>query len=207
MGLCPACGILGEPKERFAAKILIYETNMAGELTKPLRFQVLTWVLSSDKFVDLRNIRKQWGDLRARDLMVTCPKGGEQFQKMSFVPTPKCIWRSHEKVTKKVLEMVKRDKTDLEAVLGKVLSAEELSKRLGLETEPGTFEEADLADFSSADDVEVTVKPESGDSAADVGLDVGLDAELEDAVGPVCNKLISIPIACIKYHPTPHQYR
>ena len=179
VGVCPACGILGEPRERFAAKVLVYETNMAGELTKPFRFQLLTWVFSSDKFVDLRNIRKQWGDLRARDLMVTCPKGGEQFQKMSYVPTPKCLWRSHEGVTKKVLQMVKADKTDLEAILGKALPAEELSKRLGLELEPGTFEEADLTEFSSADDVEVTETPESGDAAG-----VDLDAELEEAVGP-----------------------
>ena len=188
VGMCPGCGVLGEPRERFAAKILIYETNLAGELTKPLRFQLSTWVFSADKFVELRNIRKQWGDLRARDLMVTCPKGGEKFQKMSFVPTPKCIWRAHGKVTKKVLEMVKSDKTDLESILGKVLPAEELSKRLGLELEPGTFEEADLTEFSSADDVEVTVKPESGDvkvgdAELDAELDVDLDAELEDAVG------------------------
>ena len=144
-GMCPGCEALGEPKERFATRILMYATNATGELTKPLRLQLMVWVLSGDKFVELRSIRKQWGDLSKRDLMVTCSDG--KFQKMSYVVTPKCIWRSNEKIIAKVVKMLKADKTDLEAILGKMLPPEEVSKRLGLDYETGGFEESDLEGF------------------------------------------------------------
>lgn len=150
---CPACQIGSVPKERFAAKILVYDTDKNGNLEKPFGFKIKTWVFGSDKFVKLRSIREEWGDLTKYDLKLTCTD--KQFQKMEITNTPKAIWRSNEKIKKLVLAALKEDKTNLESVLGAKLSATEMAKRLGIDYRPETFDESDLDQVDLGGDLDV----------------------------------------------------
>lgn len=149
VGACPGCDSLGDPKERFGTKILVYGTNNSGELAAPVKVSVQGWIFGSDKFIDLRQLQKEWGALNKLDLMVSCTD--KTFQTFKFVPARECFWRKSEKFMAHVKDLFAKTKIDLDAILGRQLSPEETAERLGLDYTSTRDTDAGFVGFDDSD--------------------------------------------------------
>lgn len=128
-GYCPACDALGAPSQSFASNVIVYETTSDGQPVLDNnghpKFHVAMWKFGADKFCLLRDLRKEWGDLRKHDLVISC--SDEQFQRLTIVPSPTALWLQDQAFQNIVVEAYKRDKYDLEKLMGKQLSASDIS--------------------------------------------------------------------------------
>lgn len=179
-GMCPACSVLGDPKERFACKVLIYRTAETGEVLAPFSGKVAVWVFGADKFVQLRAIRKQWGDLRGRDLTVTCTD--ENFQRFTIQPCPDCLFRKDKKTLDAVKALSNGFKMTPEEAIGKILTADEMSKLLELgHSSTGPEDGMHVIEGGMDDAMEEaapdlpTETPAASETPAEVDLDKFLD--------------------------------
>lgn len=77
--------------DTYGVNILVYDTDDNGKVTSPLSAEIYFWAFGSDKFVDIRNIISEWGSILDIDLNVVCKDA--QFQKLSFTPLKKCLYR------------------------------------------------------------------------------------------------------------------
>lgn len=95
-GFCPICLAasnkvnkqIKRASETYGANLRVYDLNPDGSLKEPVNAEIYFWAFGSDKFVQLRNIIKEWGPITNIDLMVTCTDA--QFQKVSFTPAREC---------------------------------------------------------------------------------------------------------------------
>lgn len=76
---CPICAYaeanpdrMKAPERRFAMHVVKYNTKKNGELISPFGVQVLVWAFTNRYFDKIVELRKEWGDLRQRDLILTC---------------------------------------------------------------------------------------------------------------------------------------
>lgn len=122
-----------EPEERFAAHLLIYGTDQDGMPLNPLTFTIKWWAFSKDKFQSLRMYRKNFGDVRTRDILVTCTN--EQYQHTTLTPANEAWWLMDERFKQMVAERYRTSKFDLEKMISTLIpyekQAETLQKRLG----------------------------------------------------------------------------
>lgn len=124
---CPACVKLGPPKQRFGANVLRYKSDNKGEAASPVEWELQLWTFGPDKFTQLRSIKQEWGDLRRLDLKILCKD--ETFQNMVITTAKNCLWLDETVgITQAVAEDYKENKFDIERIIGKVYSAEEITK-------------------------------------------------------------------------------
>lgn len=93
---CPFCresmsnSLVREAKRRFVTLILVYTTSPAGAVMNPVTFKIVPWLFGEDKFNNLISKKSEWGDLRQRDLVVSCEGG--KYQKMTLDVAAQCLW-------------------------------------------------------------------------------------------------------------------
>lgn len=123
-GYCPACDEIGQPAMSFGANVIVYETEPDGTVVKDDRnlpkFQLALWIFGPDKFTYIRELRKEWGDLRNHDLIVQCTDA--QFQKLTIMPAASALWLQNEDLKHEVVEDFKENAYDVEKIIGKALS-------------------------------------------------------------------------------------
>ena len=136
-GFCPAClaasnkvnNIKGA-SDTFGANILIYDTDDSGSAKQPLNAEVAFWAFGSDKFVQLRNITKEWGPASTLDLMVTCTDA--QFQKVQISPARNCLYSSDPTFKAACDQKIKEDSYPLEKFLCKEIPVVQMAQEFGL---------------------------------------------------------------------------
>jgi len=83
------CKLLGSSTPRFAVLIIHYATTKTGQPTKPFTMFRKLWKFGSDKYIQIRNISRDF-PLDQHDLSIYCPADGEQFQKLQILAKPDC---------------------------------------------------------------------------------------------------------------------
>jgi hypothetical protein len=128
----PCCQQLEESKKRFAALILQYTLGPDGKLINPLSYTFKLWRISDDKFVQLRDIHKEF-PLDKHDLTIRCTE--EQYQKLTIQASATSILANEKfpAVYRQQIETWVRSMTPKSArSLGRKLSEAELRERLGM---------------------------------------------------------------------------
>jgi hypothetical protein len=76
---CPVCAYAAEnpdrmkaPERRYAMHVIQYNTKKNGDLITPFGVQVKVWAFTDRYFNKIVELRKEWGDLKQRDLVLTC---------------------------------------------------------------------------------------------------------------------------------------
>lgn len=76
---CPVCAFaesnpdrMKAPERRFAMHVFVYNTKKNGDLSTPFGGQVKVWAFGGKYFDQIVALRKEWGDLRKRDIVVVC---------------------------------------------------------------------------------------------------------------------------------------
>ena len=153
-GYCPACvaasqGFGGDGKyklkpaqEYFGANILVYTTDANGQPTQPLNAEVYFWGFNSKKFVELRSIQQECGDLTELDLKLTCAdQQAERFQDVSIIPIPKCLYNSDPNFKAACDAKIEKDKYPLAKMMCKEVDMQQMIELFGL---PQTYLPQDM---------------------------------------------------------------
>lgn len=99
-------------------------------------WRVHTFVIDQGKFSQILAIHNEW-KINEYDLNITCPKGGAQFQKLTFMNTRECALRTvmesgkHESLCKRIIKSVERARQTLTKDLGNSYTLDTLRQRLG----------------------------------------------------------------------------
>ena len=144
-GYCPVCvaasnGFGGEGKyklkkaqEMFGANVLVYNTDDYGNPIQPLNAEVYFWALNAQKFVALRTIQQDWGDITQLDLKLTCPDvQAAQFQNVTIMNLPNCLYNSDPVFKSQCDAKIEKDKYPLAKMLCKEVSVQEMVSAFGL---------------------------------------------------------------------------
>jgi len=161
----------GRRTQTFACNLLVYKTDLEGTLLDPqgrkivlhpekgpvlmdnvdtaaeLVTQVFLWRFSADKFVAIRDIKTEWGSLLKNDVLFTLTPGKpENFQ--DFAPTVsrnsalRELLKANPEQAKAIVEKYKEDKYDVEAIMGKQYSDEDMLKFLGIMGGPASMQQS-----------------------------------------------------------------
>lgn len=145
-------------KQTFGVNLLVYKTDLEGNLIDAannrivldpnlgpvlegtqtpaeLMYEVFLWRFSADKFQSIREIKSEWGDLRAFDLMFTLAPGKpENFQDFSPTVLRSAAWieskKQGEEKAKAVVQYFKDTRYNVEAILGKEYSHDDMQRFL-----------------------------------------------------------------------------
>lgn len=136
---CPFCRVatpggdapVTQARRRFATHIIRYATDVKGNLRKPLAWDVLAWIFADDKFGTLvrraealKEVAGVKGDLRRRDLFITCEE--EKFQKLDIQTANEALWLQDKETKNAVAASYKAEKAqDLHILLGREISEEQ----------------------------------------------------------------------------------
>lgn len=181
-GACPGCEIAGEPRQRFGANVLQYKTTPTGEVIKPYEWVIKLWTFGPDKFTQLRAVREEWGDLRQRDLKVLCKS--KQYQELVITPLKDTLWTSADAgIQDKVVEDYKEKRFDIEKIIGKIYSPDDMRSILttGQLPESGRPESAPPPEVIQAAVADIEAELAGSETpAATTGEDINFDELLED---------------------------
>lgn len=102
-----------------------------------LVYEVMLLRFNADKFVALREAKREWGSLLQQDFtFILDPNKDEKFQDFSINIAPKSAWRAlqaaNTDAAKAVVEYYKEHRYDLEQLIGKPTSDEDMKVFLGL---------------------------------------------------------------------------
>ena len=144
-GYCPACvaatnGFGGDGKyklkpaqEYFGANILVYTTDAQGQPIQPLNAEVYFWGFNSKKFVELRSIQQECGDLTELDLKLTCAdQQAERFQDVSIIPITKCLYNMDAAFKAQCDAKIEKDKYPLAKMMCKEVDMQQMIELFGL---------------------------------------------------------------------------
>jgi len=134
---CPACKAaspgrdvaVSTPRRRFALHIARYRTNQAGQAITPLSLAMQIWVFSDDKFNKLVDRYAEHGDLRRRDLVITCT--AEQYQTFDIDVSVKMLAATDDASKAQYRECKSQMSNDIERLLATPTSYEALERLLG----------------------------------------------------------------------------
>lgn len=105
-GYCPVCTAASDnpgskvwkaATQSFGTTILVYDTDPEGNLIKPVNAHPAFWAFSTEKFIQLRSIQNEWGQLTDIDLIV---EAGQKY-KLSISPARKCVFSEVDENTRK----------------------------------------------------------------------------------------------------------
>lgn len=83
------CKLLGPSVPRWAVLVIQYQTDRAGNVTRPFTMLKKLWKFGADKYQQIRNIGRDF-PLEKHDLSVFCQPDGEKFQKLQIGAKPDC---------------------------------------------------------------------------------------------------------------------
>lgn len=118
---------VGAPKLRMGTFVVQYKTDSNGKLAKPFEYEVKLWDFGQDKYRDLKNINDDF-PLTQHDIKVQCKD--KQFQKLTFMPSPKeALWQRKPEIKQAVLDRVRAIEDQMD--LARTLPEEELKDHFG----------------------------------------------------------------------------
>lgn len=132
---CLLCKISGQenspvsrPFRRFALRVLRYGTNPDGKmLPGPMKYWMEIWIISNDKYRQLKRIIEEWTELAKHDLTITCSDA--TYQKISIDVKKDAAWMT-EKDAVIAYWKEERTKYKLDECLASSFTEENLRKRL-----------------------------------------------------------------------------
>jgi len=159
---CLLCKISGQenspvsrPFRRFAVRVLRYGTSPDGKLSPgALKYWMEIWVISNDKYRQLKRIIEEWGELAKHDLTLTCSDA--TYQKVSIDVKKDALWMQDKDA---VINYWKeeRPKYKLDECLASMFTDENLRKRLAhIARRTATASPVGLDDESVFSDAKVT---------------------------------------------------
>lgn len=150
--VAPCCEHLPEAKKRITTTVIKYDTKPDGSLIEPFGFTLLVWRFSDDKFVQLRNINKEW-PLTEHDLLASCDE--ETYQRMAFSACKQALFRAPKFIEvhgKQVEQWLQAIEPKLIKAAGRKLTNQELLERIGKShVQPGGAAVADAPVADIAD--------------------------------------------------------
>lgn len=179
-GACPGCELTGDPRQRFGANVLQYKTTKTGEVVKPYEWTIKLWTFGPDKFTQLRAVREEWGDLRQKDLKVLCKS--KQYQELVITPLKETLWTNPEiGIQAQVVEDYKSGRFDVEKIIGKIYSADDMRTVLTggtLDNKPDNGPPPEVIEAAVAD-IEASLM-ETDSASPTTGESIDFDDLLED---------------------------
>lgn len=129
---CPACKVaepgrdvaVSIPRRRFAVHIARYRTNSKGQVMQPVSLGLEVWVFGDDKFNKLVDRAEEHGDLRKKDIVLTCT--APNYQQFDIDVSPKLLLGEHPQAIEQYTAMKEKRTNDVERLIGQVLTYEQL---------------------------------------------------------------------------------
>jgi len=155
----------GKRQQQFGTNLLVYKTDIEGHLVDAggnfitldpergpilqsgapaeLVYDVYLWRFSADKFQSIREIKQEWQTLKNNDLsFMLAPGKPENFQDFSPTVLPGSAWRLLGKVNpeaaKNLIKYYQDNRYDVEAILGKQYTNDDMKRFLGLSDAGGS---------------------------------------------------------------------
>ena len=186
---CPACAVaepardvpVSVPRRRFAMHIIRYRTNTKGQATQPLSLALEVWQFGDNKFNQLVDRQEEHGDLRKKDIIVTCT--GKQYQSFDLDVAGKMLVSTDDSAKAQYAELKKERSSELDRLLCQTLNHESLERMVGQATPKIKDEEIEAEADSTLDEVLDEVEAEAEAEAATEPT-----AEVEAATGPAAGK-------------------
>jgi hypothetical protein len=136
---CPLCklslesksekdDLVGPPFRRFAIRVLRYKTNFNGTPTPGGQFWMEIWIVSNEKYRQLRSILEEWKVLHAHDLSLTC--SDQTYQKITINVNKEALWMKGDHKEVAAYYRAEAQKYNLMDCLGLSVSKEALEKKL-----------------------------------------------------------------------------
>jgi len=140
--VCPdhtlCCKHYGAPKEYFGVPIVVYGTDKRGRLQKPFEYEVLPWVFTDNRYIEIGKLKKiMGGDLTSQDVVAFCKDGRWQQFELDPVKDGKAIWSMKQEIKDEVLKKVASMDARIKRLLGRVLDADQIRDLLDIEDEDG----------------------------------------------------------------------
>lgn len=174
---CPACRAAGPDapvkpcKPRFALNIFRYTTNSQGRFLSTITGSHQIWVFGQDKMNTLLSRAEEHGDLRKKDLVITCQ--AKQFQKFDIdVSAGRATWMEKADVKAQYIAALEHDAlklVDLERYICRTYTLEQLSRMVD-ETLPDVADTDHTDSADVIDQVEQALASVSTDAEDDVPL-------------------------------------
>jgi hypothetical protein len=122
---CPACKMVGKPKYRFATNVIVYKTDNNGDIIDPVQWEIMLWAhCDTAKINEIQRIKKEWKDLKAHDIKVSC--SNQKFQNLGFTPTADAVWNRDADLHARILADYQQHRFDVEKIINKGMTAEEM---------------------------------------------------------------------------------
>lgn len=201
----------GRRQQTFGVNLLVYKTNLEGSMldeesrkisynpqtgfyhdddNSPAMFvyEVYMWRFSADKFVSIREIKREWQSVKKNDLMFTLAPGKpENFQDFSPTVLPISsvveLHKHNKEKAAEVIEYYKNHRYDIPAILGKEHSDDDVRFFLGQGPDPRG--ESSSTTTMDVEEMAASIEQELakiGDGSSDALVDVS--AEKGDNVEP-----------------------
>ena len=134
---CPACHAaepgrdvtVSTPRRRFAMHVIRYRTNTKGQATLPLSLALEVWQFGDDKFNKLVDRQEEHGDLRKRDINITCT--AKQYQNMDLDVSAKMLVATHDGAIEQYQELKKTRSSELDRLLCLTITHDALERLVG----------------------------------------------------------------------------
>jgi len=145
---------LGEPQQRFGMVLFHYSTDDTGSMLVPekCKGKVRLWAISEARYEELSGLHRNWPLLdggfseKQHDISIKCTE--EQYQRMTFTPTPDAHWKSKEAWYKALKEKEAKAREKLKLAMGRQLEDSAIMELLGASTAApttgGTENQADV---------------------------------------------------------------
>ena len=177
--VCPLCrvaepsrdGMVSFPKRRFATHVARYRTNNLGQIMLPMALYLQVWLFGDDKYNALTDRSTEHGDLRKRDIVLTCTI--EPYQKFDMDVSPKLNLVSDLSAKAQYLEIKKQHSKELERLLGRSITKENMEKMVS-QAMPSIISDTDIS--ANVDDVLAELESDPVDVVSSSVLDDTPDA-------------------------------
>jgi len=188
---CPACNVADASegsmvkmaRRRFVYNVARYRTNARGQIVNPISLQYYLWIFGDDKINKLIDRKEEHGDLRVKDIILTCT--AQQYQNMDMDVSAELALKGDigaMEQLKDIRSSLPPD-SDSERLLGRLVNFEEMEKLIGQSGGVSDEDvEASVADaMNEISNVEIT-EPTSESSSPfdDIEKDDNPSVDLDD---------------------------
>ena len=140
--MASCCEKLEAPEKRFATFIIHYNTDGAGKLVQPFTYGLKVWQFSSAKYIDLREIHKEWS-LAEHDLKMACED--DKYQRFTITPYKDKVLSTDafkKKFGEGVAEFLKQSAPKLASQIARTFTSKELVEALGMASTPAVVQQS-----------------------------------------------------------------
>lgn len=158
----PAYAQFGRPKQAVATILCSWPTDKEGDLDvasfqKGKGWQIQPWIFSTDKYDQVKKIHKRT-PLTEKDMLITCPPNGAEYQKMTFLPEDQHLFRKllasdkpeYKAVVKRMLADIRAVASRIHNDLARKMTIDEINDALGNASESPTGTDHSARDVDDA---------------------------------------------------------